>query len=50
MGAIKIVARVGGISTTNFLDTTFSIKDESEACFSADLNGMTGGEINFTSG
>ena len=49
MGAIKIVARVGGITTTNFTTTIFSVKDADGNCYSADLNGLTGGEIDFTS-
>ena len=49
MGAIKIVARVGGITTTNFTTTIFSVKDADGKCYSADLNGLTGGEIDFTS-
>jgi hypothetical protein len=43
------VARVGGITTTNFTTTIFSVKDADGNCYSADLNGLTGGEIDFTS-
>ena len=47
IGAIKIVARVGGISTENFDSTKFVIEDSNNNFYEADLGGLTGGEINF---
>ena len=50
IGQIKIVARVGGITATNFDSTIFTIKNQEDICYSANLGELTGGEINFTSG
>ena len=47
IGAIKIVARVGGISTDNFDSTKFVIEDSNNNFYEADLGGLNGGEINF---
>lgn len=49
MAVIKIVARIGGISSSTFDTTIFKITDSTGNCYTADLGGLTGGEINFTS-